>query len=86
MDFLFENEREDDVLAVLEWLWVNGAMIPSEMTLGLKAGESGRASVEIPIAPQPGRTGLVDLGVRAVEDLRMQFAFEADPRRLFDRH
>ena len=83
VDFLFENEREDDVLAVLEWLWVNGAMIPSEMTLGLKAGESGRASVEIPIAPQPGRTGLVDLGVQAVEDLRMQFAFEADSEALF---
>lgn len=82
--FLVENKTVAPLHASTDWLAVNEHMLPAQMQLILSAGEGQIGTIQIPIAPQEDGTGLVDLLVHKVKEIRLRFRFDQVSDALFD--
>lgn len=75
LNLLLENETQQHAIASLEWLTVNNQVVPAVLDTAVDALGTVQAQVFIPIAPQEDGTGLVDLGISKVTDIRLRLRF-----------
>ncbi len=75
LEVLAENTSDNAFHIVLDWLSVNGMMINPEANVSLGPRGSDLLLLPIDIAPNGYGTGLVDFGIKQVEDIRFRLSY-----------